>query len=184
MRIIGGTLKGRRFSPPRHFKGRPTTDFGREGLFNLLRSRIELEGVEALDLFAGSGAVSFELASRGAVSVTSVEKDAGSCRYIHKQAQDFGFDAIRVLRADAFAFLGKAVTQFDLVFADPPYTEPKLPELPAMVASAGLVAKGGLFVLEHGDRQDFSKEDGFVEMRKYGHVHFSFFDFHEALSED
>lgn len=170
-------MKGRRFSPPRHFKGRPTTDFGREGLFNLLRSRLELEGLEALDLFAGSGAVSFELASRGAVSVTSVEKDAGSCRYIQKQAGEFGLDAIRVLRADAFAFLGKAMTQFDLVFADPPYTEPRLPELPGLVREAGLVASGGLFVLEHGDRSDFSEEEGFVEMRKYGHVHFSFFDF-------
>lgn len=177
MRIIGGTLKGRRFSPPRHFKGRPTTDFGREGLFNLLRSRLELDGLEALDLFAGSGAVSFELASRGAVAVTAVEQDSGSCRYIQKQAQDFGLDAIRVLRADAFAFLGKAMTQFDLVFADPPYTEPRLDELPGMVHQAGLVAKGGLFVLEHGDRKDFSEAHGFVEMRKYGHVHFSFFDF-------
>ena len=177
MRVIGGRLKGRRFSPPRHFKGRPTTDFGREGLFNLLRSRLDLEGLEALDLFAGSGAVSFELASRGAVSVTAVEMDAGSCRYIQKQAQDFGLDVIRVLRADAFAFLGKAMTQFDLVFADPPYTEPRLEELPGMVRESGLVAKGGLFVLEHGDRKDFSESEGFVEMRKYGQVHFSFFDF-------
>ncbi len=178
MRVIGGTLKGHRFSPPRHFKGRPTTDFGREGLFNLLRSRLDLEGLEALDLFAGSGAVSYELASRGAVAVTAVEKDAGSCRYIQKQAMDFELDAIRVLRADAFAFLGKAVTQFDLVFADPPYTEPRLEALPEMVREAGLVAKGGFFVLEHGDRRDFSAVEGFVEMRKYGHVHFSFFDFH------
>ena len=178
MRVIGGRLKGRRFSPPRHFKGRPTTDFGREGLFNLLRSRLDLEGLEALDLFAGSGAVSYELASRGAVSVTAVEMDAGSCRYIQKQAQDFGLDAIRVLRADAFAFLGKAMTQFDLVFADPPYTEARLDTLPGLVRDAGIVADGGLFVLEHGDRRDFSEESGFVEMRKYGHVHFSFFDFH------
>jgi len=183
MRVIGGRLKGRRFSPPRHFKGRPTTDFGREGLSNLLRSRLDLEGLEALDLFAGSGAVSFELASRGAVAVTSVEKDSGACRYIQKQAQDFGLEAIRVLRADAFAFLGKAMTQFDLVFADPPYTEPRLPELPELVRSAGLVAGGGLFVLEHGDRSDFSEELGFVEMRKYGHVHFSFFDFTSDVHE-
>jgi 16S rRNA (guanine(966)-N(2))-methyltransferase RsmD len=146
-------------------------------LFNLLRSRLDLDGLEALDLFAGSGAVSFELASRGAVSVTAVEKDAGACRYIQKQAGDFGLDAIRVLRADAFAFLGKAMTQFDLVFADPPYTEPRLPELPSLVRQAGLIAAGGLFVLEHGDRMDFTEEAGFVEMRKYGHVHFSFFDF-------
>lgn len=180
MRIIGGTLKGRRFSPPRHFKGRPTTDFGREGLFNLLRSRIDLEGVEALDLFAGSGAVSYELASRGAVAVTAIEQDAGACRYIQQQARDFGLDAIRVVRADAFAFLSRAMTQFELVFADPPYTEPKLDTLPALVRGAGLVATGGLFVLEHGDRKDFSEEPGFVEMRKYGHVHFSFFDFHGA----
>lgn len=180
MRIIGGTLKGRRFSPPRHFKGRPTTDFGREGLFNLLRSRIDLEGVEALDLFAGSGAVSYELASRGAVTVTAIEQDAGACRYIQQQARDFGLDAIRVVRADAFAFLSRAMTQFELVFADPPYTEPKLDTLPTLVREAGLVAPGGLFVLEHGDRKDFSEETGFVEMRKYGHVHFSFFDFHGA----
>ncbi len=178
MRIIGGSLKGRRFSPPRHFKGRPTTDFGREGLFNLLRSRLELDGLEALDLFAGSGAVSFELASRGAVSVTSIEQDGGSCKYILKQAKDFELDAIRVVRADAYAFLSRAMTQFELVFADPPYTDPRLETLPALIRESGLVAKGGLFVLEHGDRCDFSETEGFVEMRKYGHVHFSFFDFH------
>ncbi|MAC16878.1 MAG: 16S rRNA (guanine(966)-N(2))-methyltransferase RsmD [Flavobacteriales bacterium] len=178
MRIIGGKLKGRRFSPPRHFKGRPTTDFGREGLFNLLRSRLELEGLEALDLFAGSGAVSYELASRGAVAVTSIEQDASACRYIQQQARDFELDAIRVVRADAFAFLSRAMTQFELVFADPPYTEPRLDTLPGLVGEAGLVAKGGLFILEHGDRKDFAEEPGFVEMRKYGHVHFSFFDFH------
>jgi len=178
VRIIGGSLKGRRFSPPRHFKGRPTTDFGREGLFNLLRSRLELDGLEALDLFAGSGAVSYELASRGAVSVTAIEQDSGSCRYIQKQALDFGLDAIRVVRADAFAFLGRAMTQYELVFADPPYTDPRLETLPDLVREAGLVAKGGLFILEHGDRRDFSEAGGFVEMRKYGHVHFSFFDFH------
>ena len=178
MRIIGGSLKGRRFSPPRHFKGRPTTDFGREGLFNLLRSRLELDGLEALDLFAGSGAVSYELASRGVVSVTAIEQDSGACRYIQKQAQDFGLDAIRVVRADVFAFLGRAMTQYELVFADPPYTDPRLETLPHLVQEAGLVAKGGLFILEHGDRRDFSAAEGFVEMRKYGHVHFSFFDFH------
>ena len=178
MRIIGGSLKGRRFSPPRHFKGRPTTDFGREGLFNLLRSRLELDGLEALDLFAGSGAVSYELASRGVVSVTAIEQDSGACRYIQKQAQDFGLDAIRVVRADVFAFLGRAMTQYELVFADPPYTDPRLETLPHLVREAGLVAKGGLFILEHGDRRDFSAAEGFVEMRKYGHVHFSFFDFH------
>ena len=178
MRIIGGSLKGRRFSPPRHFKGRPTTDFGREGLFNLLRSRLELDGLEALDLFAGSGAVSYELASRGAVSVTAIEQDSGACRYIQKQAQDFGLAAIRVVRADVVAFLGRAMTQYELVFADPPYTYPRLETLPDLIWEAGLVAKGGLFILEHGDRRDFSAAEGFVEMRKYGHVHFSFFDFH------
>ena len=142
------------------------------------RSRLELDGLEALDLFAGSGAVSYELASRGAVSVTAIEQDSGACRYIQKQAQDFGLDAIRVVRADVFAFLGRAMTQYELVFADPPYTDPRLETLPHLVREAGLVAKGGLFILEHGDRRDFSVAEGFVEMRKYGHVHFSFFDFH------
>ena len=178
MRIIGGRLKGRRFSPPRHFKGRPTTDFGREGLFNLLRSRLDLDGLEALDLFAGSGAVSFELASRGAVSVTSIEQDAGACRYISQQSRDFEFDGIRVVRADVYAFLSRAMTQFELVFADPPYTDPRLGTLPELIRESGLVAKGGLFVLEHGDKRNFKETPGFVEMRKYGHVHFSFFDFH------
>ena len=143
-----------------------------------MRSRLELDGLEALDLFAGSGAVSYELASRGAVSVTAIEQDSGACRYIQKQAQDFGLDAIRVVRADVFAFLGRAMTQYELVFADPPYTDPRLETLPDLVREAGLVAKGGLFILEHGDRRDFSVAEGFVEMRKYGHVHFSFFDFH------
>ena len=137
-----------------------------------------MDGLEALDLFAGSGAVSYELASRGAVSVTAIEQDSGACRYIQKQAQNFGLDAIRVVRADVFAFLGRAMTQYELVFADPPYTDPRLETLPHLVREAGLVAKGGLFILEHGEPPDFSEAEGFVEMRKYGHVHFSFFDFH------
>jgi 16S rRNA (guanine(966)-N(2))-methyltransferase RsmD len=177
MRIIGGAFKGRHFTPHRGFKGRPTTDFGREGLFNLLRSRVDFEGLRALDLFAGTGAIAFELMSRGAQEVVCVEKDSRSVRSIKDQARAWQWTGLRCIRADVLRLLFKANAQFDLVFADPPFDMEELESLPDRVRKSGFVAAGGLFVLEHGERRDFSEVEGFVETRNYGKVHFSFFEF-------
>lgn len=159
------------------FKGRPTTDFAREGLFNLLRTRVELDDARVLDLFAGTGMVGVECASRGASNVVAVEKQRQACGYIKWCYEELGFEGARVLNANVFKYLDSAVGSFDLVFADPPYDLKNLTKLPGAVRDSGLVAIDGLFVLEHGHDYSFSGEIGFVEMRKYGHVHFSFFTF-------
>ncbi len=178
MRIIGGALKGRHFTPATNFKGRPTTDFGREGLFNLLRHRIDFDGLKAMDLFAGTGAISFELLSRGVAEVTCVEQDGRAIRSIKDSARDLKIEGLKVMRGDVLRMLRRGGTwRFDLVFADPPFELPEMESLPGRVRKSGFVAPGGLFVLEHGERRDFSEEEGFVETKSYGKVHFSFFEF-------
>ncbi len=177
VRITGGVWRGRRLNPMKGFQGRPTTDFGREGLFNLLRTRVDLEGAQVLDLFSGTGMVGMECASRGAAFVTSVEKQNKACRYIKEQYKNLDYDNILVVCNDSFGFMRRAYTPYDFVFADPPYNMDKFESIPGLVKDSGLVAQGGLFVLEHGERIAFGGEDGFVECRKFGHVHFSFFTF-------
>ena len=159
------------------FQGRPTTDFGREGLFNLLSSRVDLDGAHVLDLFAGTGIVSLEFLSRGAASVTAVERAPKACRYASTQAAQLGSDDLHTVCADVWGFLAKPLTQFDLVFADPPYDLDKIETLPELVASSGVLAEGGWFIFEHGERLDVSNQKDHVLSRKYGHVHFSLFTF-------
>lgn len=177
MRITGGQWKGRRLPELKGFSGRPTTDFGREGLFNLLSSRVDLDGAHVLDLFGGTGVVSLEFLSRGASSSTSVEQAPKACRFMTKQAESLGSDDLQVVCADVFQFLQRPMTQFDLVFADPPYDLPKLHELPRLIREGNWLAEGGWFILEHGERDHFDDEEGFKLTRKYGHVHFSLFTF-------
>ena len=177
MRITGGDWRGRRLKPLKGFKGRPTTDFARESLFNLFRSRIDLEGARVLDLFSGTGMVGIECASRGAASVTAVEKQRGACAYIKESYSALGFEEVVVINLDVFSFVKKVFVKYDLVFADPPYDLKKLAELPELVRESGLLAEDGLFCLEHDESNSFDGVDGFLERRKYGHVHFSFFTF-------
>ncbi len=181
MRITGGKWKGRRLKAMKSFKGRPTTDFAREGLFNLLRSRLELEGARVLDLFAGTGMVGIECISRGAVSVVAVEKQRLACNYIKSCYNMLDFTEASVINASVFSILEtvsvRMGTKFDLVFADPPYDLKNLNEIPSKVMDSGVLVDDGLFVLEHGWDLAFNGVDGFLEMRKYGHVHFSFFTF-------
>ena len=177
MRITGGDWRGRRIPELKGFKGRPTTDFGREGLFNLLSSRVDLSGMQILDLFSGTGMVSLECLSRGAASVTAVEKAPKACRFAMAQASQLGSDDLHTVCADVWAFLNKPLTQFDLVFADPPYDMPRLTSLPEVVRESGVLASGGWFILEHGERVDVSDQKGHVLSRKYGQVHFSLFTF-------
>ena len=175
MRITGGTFKGRRPKVSKSFKGRPTTDFGRESLFNLLRSRFDLEGTSVLELFAGTGMVGLEFFSRGCASVVSVEKDSAAVRAMHGIARTWEVDEWQIVRADAMGFVKKSLTQYDLVFADPPFDLPELTKIPEWVLEGSLLVPGGWFILEHGERADVSHHAGFKETRKYGHVHFSLF---------
>ncbi len=161
----------------KNFKGRPTTDFARESLFNLLRSRVDLEGARVLDLFAGTGMVGIECASRGAESVTAVEMQRSACVYIKESYSTLGYDKAVVINSDVFSFIKKGFVKYDFVFADPPYDLKNLDKFPGHVRESGLLSQEGLFCLEHGESNSFDGVEGFLEKRKYGHVHFSFFTF-------
>lgn len=177
MRIISGKYKHRRFDVPHTFKARPTTDFAKEGLFNMLDNHyVDFSAApRALDLFAGTGSISLELLSRGCDRVVSVEMDTQHFRFLAQTARELDDPAWALLRADVFRYLARPRETFDLIFADPPYALERIPELPGLVFGAGLLSPGGLFVLEHGQKQDFSAAPHFVDHRAYGSVNFSFF---------
>ena len=175
MRAITGKYKGRHFDVPSNFKARPTTDFAKENIFNVLRGRVDFEGLQVLDLFAGTGSISLEFLSRGAARVVSVEKDPRHFAFIRSVMARLGDAAACPLRADALRYIERSSEVFDLVFADPPYALRELGELPARVMGSHLLRPGGLFVLEHGRDHDFSALPGFLEHRAYGSVNFSLF---------
>ncbi len=178
MRIIRGIYGRRRFSVPTTITARPTTDMARENIFNVIENNIDLEGAAALDLFAGTGAITFELLSRGAASVTSIEKASTQYNFINKVARELGCtDRLRLVRGDVFRYLETASPDsFDFIFADPPYDLPRFAEVPQAVISRGLLRAGGLFVMEHSAKYDFSSLPGFMEHRAYGSVNFSLFE--------
>lgn len=175
MRIITGKYKGRHFEVPRSFKARPTTDFAKENLFNVLRAYLDFEETSALDLFGGTGSISLELVSRGCTRVMTVEKDRQHYSFISQCCRTLGDKAWTPMCGDALRFIQRCGEKFDLVFADPPYQLPELGELPDRVMGSQLLAEGGLFVLEHGKNYDFSDRPDFLEHRAYGSVNFSFF---------
>lgn len=175
MRIIGGRLKGRIINPPAGYKARPTTDFAREGLFNILNNEYDFEGLKVLDLFGGTGAVAFEFASRGAERVWSVEMARENASFIKREAARLGLGNVTMVRANVFDFLPLCTEKFDIVFADPPYALEGLEGIPDKVLGADILVPGGLFILEHGGEHDFSGHPALIKERVYGRVHFSFF---------
>lgn len=176
MRIITGEFKGRRFDVPRSFKARPTTDFAKENIFNVLQGYVDLDGAMALDLFAGTGNISLEMVSRGCVQVVSVEADRDHAAFIRQCAQKLGVeDRMALIRGDVFRFLKSCHQQFDFIFADPPYALKELPQIPDIVLGQDILKEDGLFVFEHGKQNDFSQHPNFVEHRAYGSVNFSLF---------
>ena len=165
MRIITGKYKGRHFEVPRSFSARPTTDFAKENLFNVLQAYIDFsESPTALDLFSGTGSITLELVSRGCGRVISIELDVRHHRLIKQFLDKLQETAALPIRGDVFQYLAKCREQFDFIFADPPYALPQI-----------LLKEDGLFVLEHGKQNDFSGHPRFVEHRSYGSVNFSFF---------
>lgn len=176
MRVITGKYKGRHFDVPRTFKARPTTDFAKENLFNVLNGYIDWdEGPSALDLFAGTGSITLELLSRGCSQVVSVEKDPLHYKFI-KGFIDYLQDLNAVpVRGDVFKFLSQCRGRYDIIFADPPYALKEIPELPDMILERGLLNPDGVFVLEHGKDNDFSQHPRFVGRRVYGSVNFTLF---------
>ena len=175
MRIISGLYRGKRIHPPGNFKARPTTDFAKENLFNILIHQYDLEEMDVLDLFSGTGSISYEFASRGARSVLAIEMAPQHFRFIQETCRAMNMDQVSVIRADAFKYLKKPVQSFDLIFADPPYDHPGLAELPDLVLGSEILNKEGLFILEHPGSYSFSAHARFQQHRKYGGVNFTIF---------
>lgn len=180
MRIIGGSLRGRTVIPPSGFKARPTTDFAKEGLFNVLDNMYDLSAVRVLDLFSGTGSISYEFASRGAEEIYSVEMNPLHASFIKRSAASFGLTGMHVVRHNVFEFLDICRIDFDIIFADPPYGLEGLDTIPDKVLGApgagdGLLRDGGVFILEHPGTFSFEGHSRFQREKKYGNVHFSFF---------
>ncbi len=175
MRIIGGKFRGRRIVPPPGFKARPTTDFARESLFNILNNRVDFEDITVIDLFSGTGSISYEFASRGAKEIHLVEIDMKHISGIKRIIKDIGFENIRCIHIDVRSFLKTCKAKYDVVFADPPYDLPWLKEIPALILGSGILKKEGFLVLEHPRNMSFTGQKGFFEHRNYGSVNFSFF---------
>lgn len=175
MRIITGIYKGRRFDIPKNFKARPTTDFAKENLFNVLNAYIDFEDASALDLFSGTGSISLELISRGCHTVIGVEADRDHHRFITECMKKLGTDKAVPIRGDVFKFIKSCRQQFDFIFADPPYALKEIPQLPDLILDNHLLADNGVLVVEHGADHDFSQHPRFVEHRSYGSVNFSIF---------
>ena len=188
MRIITGKYKGRHFDIPRTFKARPTTDFAKENIFNVLTGYIDFEGATALDLFSGTGSITLELLSRGCSHVVSVEADRDHHRFIQDCLKKLDAREAVPIRGDVFRFLKSCKHQFDFIFADPPYALKELPTIPDLIFTphnlppsrgeregGGLLKEGGVFVFEHGKDYDFSQHPRFAEHRSYGSVNFTLF---------
>lgn len=176
MRIIGGKYKGRIFNPGNKFKARPTTDIAKESLFNILQNKVDFEDIMVLDLFSGTGSISFEFASRACKNITSVELNFQHCQFIKSIIKNLNENSITVIKANAFVFCKKVDKSFDLIFADPPYDHKQFAEIPELVLDKKLLNPNGLFILEHSKYHNFSDRKEYRETRKYGSVHFSFFE--------
>ena len=177
MRIITGKYKGRHFDIPRTFKARPTTDFAKENIFNVLTGYVDFDGLMALDLFSGTGSITLELLSRGCSEVTSIELDRDHHRFICDCLNSLHLSpsTIHPLRADVFRFLKSCHSQYDFIFADPPYALKELPTIPDIIFDKNLLAADGVFVFEHGKDYDFSSHPHYAEHRQYGSVNFTLF---------
>jgi 16S rRNA (guanine(966)-N(2))-methyltransferase RsmD len=176
MRIISGTAGGRRFNPPAKMPHtRPTTDIAKEGLFNIIENNLDITTLKTLDLFGGTGNISYELASRGARSLTVVEKDPRMHAFISKNVETFGFENMQVIKMDVFAFMRQFKEQFDFIFAGPPYALGNIDDLPTEVFKCGLMLPEGWFVLEHTPRNNYEKYPYFKTARNYGTTVFSIF---------
>jgi len=176
MRIIGGELGGRKLHPPNKMPHtRPTTDLAKEGLFNIIENNLDIAELKTLDLFGGTGSISFELASRGAADQTIVEKDSHMFGFIRKTATNLGLKHLKVIKMDVFKFIEQCTEQFDFIFAGPPYALSEIDELPKLVFEKELLKAKGWFVLEHTPRNDYKKFPYYKTERNYGTTIFSIF---------
>ena len=175
MRIIGGRLGGLRLNPPNNLPVRPTTDIAKEALFNILQNRLEFDDLNCLDLFAGTGNISFELASREVKQVDSIDLHFKCVQYINETAKKMNLEQIKAKKADVFKFINSCKNTYDLIFADPPYDIPKLPQLPKLIFENNLLTDNGLLIVEHPSSRQMEEHPNFIETRKYGYSSFSFY---------
>ncbi|HEY0041690.1 MAG TPA: RsmD family RNA methyltransferase [Flavisolibacter sp.] len=177
MRIISGSLGGRRISPPSHMPyTRPTTDIAKEGLFNILQNNLDFEELKTLDLFGGTGSISYELASRGAADLTVVEKDNQMFSFIKKTAADLNLENFKIVKSDVFRFIETCSEKFDFIFAGPPYALTTIDDLPKLIFEKELLNPGGWFILEHTPRNDYKTFAHYLREKKYGTTIFTIFE--------
>ena len=177
MRIISGKYGGRRINPPSNMPHtRPTTDVAKEGLFNILQTRVQLDGSSTLDLFGGTGCISYELASRGATQLTIVEKDSQMLDFIKTNIEHLKIENTQIVRMDVFQYLNSFTQQFDIIFAGPPYALNTIDDLPRIIVERKLISPEGYFILEHTPRNNYENFAGFSFQRNYGATVFSFFE--------
>ncbi len=176
MRIVGGEFGGRRFNPPARIPARPTTEVAKEGLFNMLNNSMDIEGIKTLDIFGGTGSISYELASRGAADLTLVERDPITIDFIKKTAQELKItDRLQIIKGDVFKFMKQCTEQYNLIFAGPPYALTNIDEIPLLVFEKQLLLPGGIFILEHTPRNDYQQHPHFSRIKNYGTTVFTFF---------
>ena len=175
MRIIGGSLKGRRFEAPLLKNTRPTTDFAKTGLYNILTNNFDFTEVTFLDLFSGTGAHSLEFASRGAIRVVSVDADYTCVSFLTKMKTEWKLDNLQPLKADVFKFINSCTESFDVIFAGPPYALPEIDEMPSLIFEKKLLKKDGWFILETSPLHNFDNHPNFLRKRNYGSTFFHIF---------
>jgi 16S rRNA (guanine966-N2)-methyltransferase len=183
VRIISGVYKGKRLYPGKSFKARPTTDFAKENLFNVISNYFDFKDLQVLDLFSGTGSISYEFASRGCQFADAVEVNSRHHAFIIKTASELNFHQINAIRADAFSFLKHTSRDYDIIFADPPFDLKELGHIPYAIFRSNVLKAGGWLILEHGKEHDFSSHPRFLELRKYGSVHFSIFENPQAFQQ-
>ncbi len=176
MRIISGNLRGRRFNPPDNFKARPTTDFAKENLFNVLNNHIDFENVKILDLFSGTGSITYEFASRGCRDIVCVERNFHHWQFIARTIRTLELDtSVRVIKGDAFRYLQATSEKFDIIFADPPFDLEEAKQLPDLIFAHDLLRQDGFYVQEHSGEGKYNDHPHFWQTRSYGSVNFTFF---------
>lgn len=177
MRIISGIYKGKTIVAPKNLPVRPTTDFAKEALFNVLNNRIEIADSKVLDLFCGTGNISYEFASRGAKHIVSVDRNYNCFRFVKKTCSDLNMDQVVPLKFDVFDYIKKCKETFDIIFADPPYDLPNIKDIHQLVFESKILSDDGLLIIEHSKETDLTNLEHFLELRKYGNVNFSIFSY-------
>lgn len=183
MRIVSGSHRSRQIKAPSNLPVRPTTDMAKEAIFNIMVNHFDLDDVVVLDLFAGTGNISYEFASRGALGVTSIDTELRCVDFIRSTAKSLGFEEILSFRSDAFRFLQNTQNTYDIIFCDPPYDLEGVERIPVLVKERNLLREGGWLVIEHSGKSNYTKSHGFSQQRRYGSVNFSIFTFTDAISE-